>query len=237
MLSTARVETPGEVSPYRVDPRRECPVKAPPFDTRDQRRLDEALGCSPSSRGRQGARGGQSLVRCCRCACRADHLVDINRLDNWPTCGRPGRRPGGRRPPATLTRGDVAAARVQPCWDGRSGCRHPTIRNRGDGGQPGARRSRGRDAAVLALLGGSVRVASAADRRVAAAISSSGRSSRRWSGEVGSRRSSRLCRTGERVGRRVVGRHGDYAGRVCAVRAASGLEAFLSMAPSLSSWT
>ena len=101
------------------------------------------------------------------------HLVDINRVARWPTCEptRTAVRVGALARHAELER-DVAAARVQPLLARALALvAHPTIRNRGTivgslvHADPAAEMT-----AVLALLGGSVRVARAgAGREVAAA--------------------------------------------------------------------
>jgi carbon-monoxide dehydrogenase medium subunit len=140
-------------------------VKPPPFEYTRPSSVDEALQVL-ASLGTEGKvlAGGQSLVPLLSMRLAAPHhLVDINRLSDlsYVRTSADGVRVGALARHADVERDDDAA-RVQPLL--RQALRlvaHPTIRNRGTlvgslaHADPAAELP-----AVLALLGGTVRVAS-----------------------------------------------------------------------------
>ncbi|HZE48742.1 MAG TPA: xanthine dehydrogenase family protein subunit M, partial [Jatrophihabitantaceae bacterium] len=223
------------------------PVKPAPFDYSRPTSLDEALGllAELDADGKVLA-GGQSLVPLLSMRLAAPHhLVDINRLDElaYVRCAADGVRVGAIARHADVE-GDEEAARVQPLL--RKALQlvaHPTIRNRGTTvgslvhADPAAEMP-----AVLALLGGSVRVASAGGSRdVAAADFFAGPLESALSpGElaVEAMFPAQPPRTGSAV-EEVARRHGDYA--VCGVCAVVSLDedlhivsaraAYVSVAP------
>jgi carbon-monoxide dehydrogenase medium subunit len=216
-------------------------VKPPPFDYSRPTSLDEALGLL-AELGADGKvlAGGQSLVPLLSMRLAAPHhLVDINRLDElaYIRSSPDGVRVGAVARHADVE-SDVAAARVQPLL--QKALRlvaHPTIRNRGTTvgslvhADPAAEMP-----AVLALLGGSVRVASAGgSREVAAADFFIGPlESALQPGEVAVEAFFPALPDGASVSVvEVSRRHGDYAVcGVCAVRDGDRARvAFLSMAP------
>jgi carbon-monoxide dehydrogenase medium subunit len=149
-------------------------VKPPPFDYSRPQSLGEALELL-AELGDDGKvlAGGQSLVPLLSMRLAAPHhVVDINRVRelSYVTAGADGVRVGAVARHAEVEQDD-AAARVQPLL--RRALRfvaHPTIRNRGTSvgslvhADPAAELP-----AVLALLGGSVRLAQAGGTRDVAA--------------------------------------------------------------------
>ncbi|GGL25918.1 FAD binding domain-containing protein [Planomonospora parontospora] len=139
-------------------------MKPPPFDYHAPRTLGEALDVLAGT-GEQGKvlAGGQSLIPLMNMRLAAPaHLVDVNRLDELAVveAGPDGVRVGALARHAQVERSAGAAA-VQPLL--RQALRlvaHPVIRNRGTAvgslvhADPAAELP-----AVLALLGGSVRLA------------------------------------------------------------------------------
>jgi carbon-monoxide dehydrogenase medium subunit len=145
-------------------------VKPSPFGYSRPQSLDEALGLLAGLGGDgKVLAGGQSLVPLMSMRLAAPHhVVDINRIRElaYVRCAPDGVRVGATARHADLEHDD-AAARVQPLL--RRALRlvaHPTIRNRGTTvgslahADPAAEMP-----AVLALLGGSVRVARAGGSR------------------------------------------------------------------------
>ncbi len=149
-------------------------MKPPPFSYARPETLDEALGVLAEV-GEDGKvlAGGQSLLPLLSMRLAAPHvLVDINRLDElaYVRADPDGVRIGALARHAAVER-SADAARVQPLL--RAALRlvaHPTIRNRGTSvgslvhADPAAELP-----AVLAVLGGSVRIASTAGVRDVAA--------------------------------------------------------------------
>jgi carbon-monoxide dehydrogenase medium subunit len=149
-------------------------VKPPPFEYSRPSSLDETLGLlADLGEDAKVLAGGQSLVPLLSMRLIAPrHLVDINRLDElaYVRADADGVRVGAVARHAEVE-GDPDTARVQPLL--RRALRlvaHPTIRNRGTTvgslahADPAAEMP-----AVLAVLGGSVRVASASGTRDVAA--------------------------------------------------------------------
>jgi len=216
-------------------------VKPPPFDYSRPTSLDEALGLL-AELGADGKvlAGGQSLVPLLSMRLAAPHhLVDINRLASlsYVRTSPDGVRVGALARHADVER-DNSAARVQPML--RQALRlvaHPTIRNRGTvvgslaHADPAAEMP-----AVLALLGGSVRVASVRGTRdvPAAEFFQGPLESVLQPGELAIEAFFPALPAGARTAVvEVARRHGDYAlCGVCAVRTGNTARlSFLSVGP------
>jgi aerobic carbon-monoxide dehydrogenase medium subunit len=143
-------------------------VKPSPFTLHRPETLDDALAALAETRGKVLA-GGQSLLPILSMRLAAPpHLVDINRLPDLAhvTSSPDGVRVGALARHRAVERDDGAAS-VQPLLRQALGyVAHPTIRNRGTSvGSLAHADPSGELTAVLALTGGSVRLASAQGSR------------------------------------------------------------------------
>lgn len=143
-------------------------MKPSPFTLHRPETLDDALAALADTKGKVLA-GGQSLIPILSMRLAAPaHLVDINRLPDLGhvTSGPDGVRVGALARHRAVEKDDAAAA-VQPLLrQALVHVAHPTIRNRGTSvGSLAHADPSGELTAVLALTGGSVRLASAGGSR------------------------------------------------------------------------
>lgn len=143
-------------------------MKPSPFTLHRPQTLDDALAALAQTRGKVLA-GGQSLIPILSMRLAAPaHLVDINRVPGlgYVTSGPDGVRVGALARHRAVEQ-DGAAAAVQPLLrQALVHVAHPTIRNRGTAvGSLAHADPSGELTAVLALTGGSVRLASAGGER------------------------------------------------------------------------